>query len=610
MTTDGVAFRVWGDLHTSVSVVVNEAEHALEREADGYFSRVISAAGAGDKYAFLLDGQGPFADPASRFQPEGPHGPSEIVDASKFSWTDKAWKGINLAHQIIYEMHVGTLTAAGTWKSAMGELSALAELGITVLELMPVAEFPGKFGWGYDGVNLFAPTKNYGTPEDFRAFVDAAHTKGMAVILDVVYNHLGPDGNFLPKFSEHYLTNDHQTDWGAAINFDGEKSEQVRKFYLANAGYWIQEFHLDGLRLDATQDIYDASEPHIISEIGKAARKAAGTRGIILIGENEPQNTKLIRPETAGGYGLDALWNDDFHHSAMVAATGHREAYFTDYLGSPQELLSAMKYGFLYQGQWYKWQKQRRGHASLDTKPSAMVAFMQNHDQVANSARGLRIHELTTYGRFKALTAVCLLGPATPMLFQGQEFAASSPFLYFADHHPALAKLVLKGRKKFLRQWRSLATGQIKYDDPAANQTFQKCKLKVEERESHAEEVALHRDLLRLRREEPLFSRQDRQLDGAILGAESFMVRFFSEGYRDDRILVVNLGAQLDVNPSPLPLLGPPENCEWQVQWSTEDPKYGGNGTPALDSDLNWVIPGHAAVVLKPVKRKGGPGND
>ena len=604
VTPEGVAFRVWADEHKSVSVVIDKIKHELKEEQDGYFAGVLPGVRDGQRYGFLIDGEGPFADPASRYQPDGPHGLSQVVDAEKFSWTDAQWNGIGLAGQVIYEMHVGSFTAEGTWRSAMQQLPALVDLGITVLEIMPIAEFSGGFGWGYDGVNLFAPTRNYGSPDDFRSFLDSAHSQGIAVVLDVVYNHLGPDGNFLTKYSERYLTDAHQTDWGAAMNFDGEKSEHVRKFYLANAAYWIKEFHLDGLRLDATQDISDTSKNHVISEISRSAHKAAGEKGIILIGENEPQDTKLIRPESEDGYALDALWNDDFHHSAMVAATGDREAYYTDYLGSPQELLSAMKYGFLYQGQWYSWQKKRRGHTSLDIKPAAMVAFIQNHDQIANSAHGLRIHELTTFGRYKALTAITLLGPATPMLFQGQEFAASSPFHYFADHQPELAEKVRKGREEFLNQWRSLALGQVQYDDPAAVETFEKCKLDFDERESNSEILALHRDLLKVRREEPLFSRQDRHFDGAILGPEAFMVRFFSEGYRNDKILVVNLGTLLNVNPSPIPLLAPPENCEWKVQWSTEDPKYGGKGTPALDSELNWVIPSHAAVLLEPVKRK------
>jgi len=326
---------------------------------------------------------------------------------------------------------------------------------------------------------------------------------------------------------------------------------------------------------------------------------------VILVAENEPQETHLVRSEADGGYGLDALWNDDLHHSAMVAATGSREAYFMDYLGTSQELLSALKYGVLFQGQWYKWQKKRRGHSAFDLPPAAMVTFLQNHDQVANSGRGRRLHELTSPGRYRALTAAILLCPGTPMLFMGQEFAASAPFLFFADHNPDLAKLVRKGRAEFLDQWRSLAMGQLVYDDPCSKATYEKCKLDLAERQKHKSILELHKDLLALRKSEPLFARQDRRFDGATLSPEAFVLRFFSDNFRDDRLLIVNLGVELHLNPSPEPLLGPPENEEWSTLWSSDDPRYGGSGTPPLDSDLNWIIPAHAAVVLKPTKKKG-----
>ncbi len=603
---DGAAFRVWARNHKQASVRIKNREYPLQPDGDGYFVGDVKGVRAGDTYGFLLSGEGPFPDPASRYQPEGPHGPSQIIDPSRFAWSDQAWQGIKLVQQVIYELHIGTFTREGTWRSAIRELVALAELGITALEVMPVAEFAGSFGWGYDGVDLFASTRIYGNPDDFRAFVDEAHRCGIGVLLDVVYNHVGPDGNYLQKFSKSYFTADHKTDWGEAINFYGQHSAPVREFYVANAAYWIKEFHLDGLRLDATQNVYDQSKDHILAEINRSARKAAGERGIIIVAENEPQDTTLIRSQNQGGYGFDGLWNDDFHHSAMVALTGSREAYFADYLGSAQELLSCLKYGFLYQGQWYSWQKQRRGTSTLGSNPAAMVTFLQNHDQIANSGRGWRVDRLCSYGQYKAMTAVCLLGPGTPMLFQGQEFAASSPFLFFADHNEELAKKVRAGRSEFLQQWRSLATGQLKFEDPCSRETFEKCKLDLTEREKHAETYALHRDLLKLRKNEMVFSRQDRQFDGAILGPEAFVVRFFSEGYREDRLLVVNLGQDLHLNPAPEPLLGPPENTEWEVQWSTEDSRYGGNGTPPLDSERNWIIPAHAGVVLRPAKIKEG----
>jgi maltooligosyltrehalose trehalohydrolase len=600
----GSLFRVWANAHADVSVRVKNQTHRLKAESDGFFSGFVANVREDDTYSYFLDGEGPFTDLASRFQPEGPHGPAALVDPDCFAWTDQNWQGLKLPHQVIYEMHIGTFTREGNWHSAIEQLPELAKLGITAVELMPVTDYSGTFGWGYDGVNLFAPTRNYGTPDDLRAFVNAAHEHGIGVLLDVVYNHIGPDGNYFAKFSKDYFTAEHATEWGEAINFDGQNSRPVRQFFIANASYWIKEFHLDGLRLDATQSIFDKSNPHILAEIARSARHAAEPRSVIIFAENEPQHTKLIRPETEGGYGLDGLWNDDFHHSVRVAATGKREGYFMDYLGTPQELISSMKYGYLFQGQWYAWQKQRRGTSTLGTNPAAMVSYLQNHDQIANSGRGLRLHELTSKGRYKAVTALCLLGPATPLLFQGQEFASSAPFLFFADHEPKLAGRVRKGRAEFLHQWQSLATGQLQFSDPCSRATFEKCKLDFSEREKNSELYALHRDLLKLRKSDPLFSKQTRQFDGAVLAREAFVVRFFSETFREDRLLLVNLGTQLFLNPSPEPLLGPSENTAWEIMWSSEDPKYGGDGTPVLDSDRNWIIPAHAAVVMKPVEKK------
>jgi maltooligosyltrehalose trehalohydrolase len=599
----GAHLRVWANERSRVSVVCqSEPEVALVKDSSGYFSGYLAGARDGDLYSFRVDGEGPFPDPASRYQPNGPHGQSQLVDAHKFQWTDESWTGVNLERQIIYELHIGTFTPGGTWQSAIAQLPALAETGITVLELMPVADFAGEFGWGYDGVNLFAPTRNYGTPDDFRSFVDKAHALKIGVILDVVYNHAGPDGNYLPRFSEDYFSKKHQTDWGAAIRFDGQNCEPVRELYISNAAYWIKEYHLDGLRLDATQDIYDESEDHILAAVTRTCRKAAERRGVIVIGENEPQNVRLIRSESEGGYGIDAMWNDDFHHLAMVAATGKRDAYYKDYLGTAQELLSTVKHGFLYQGQWYVWQKQRRGTPVFGTKPAAMVTFLQNHDQIANSTRGSRLHELTAPGIYRALTALLLLAPSTPMLFQGQEFAASSPFLFFADHKPEVANLVRKGRAEFLSQWKSFDPELVKHSDPNSRPTFEKCKLNLSERESHKDSLALHKDLIELRNREAVFSRQERNFDGAVLSTDAFVLRFFSNDHQDDRIVMVNLGRDLDLSPAPEPLLAPLEDGEWGILWSSDSPKYGGDGTSALQADSNWIIPGHSALVLHPVR--------
>ncbi len=612
--TGTVHFRVWAPLCQKVQVVVEggasdsadpQGNFELVRDANGFFSGLVAEAGKGMWYRYRLDGGAEVSpDPASRFQPKGPHGPSEIVDPGLFTWTDQAWPGVSMQGQILYEMHIGTFTQEGTWESAARELPELAALGITVLEVMPLAEFPGNFGWGYDGVSLFAPTRLYGRPDDFRGFVDKAHSLGIGVILDVVYNHLGPDGNYLSKFSDDYFTDHHATDWGRAINFDGPAAKPVRDFFISNACYWVEEFHLDGLRLDATQNIYDRSSDHILAAITRHVRAAAGKRSVILVAENESQDVKLVRPTDQGGYGMDALWNDDFHHSAVVALTGRNQAYYTDYLGSPQEFISAAKWGYLFQGQWYKHQKKRRGTPCLDLKPQGFVTFIQNHDQIANSSGGLRCHMLTSPGRYRAMTALMLLGPGTPMLFQGQEFAASSPFHYFADHETGLAGKVHQGRIEFLHQFESLAAPDMEslLLDPSDPVLFTQSKLDTSERQRHAGIYALHRDLIRLRREEPVFRAQLRRgLDGAVLGPEAFVLRFFGEG-GDDRLLVVNFGLDLRLDPAPEPLLAPAESMRWKIIWSSENPKYGGSGTPSMDTLANWYIPGHAAVVLGPRK--------
>jgi maltooligosyltrehalose trehalohydrolase len=608
---EGVHFRVWAPKRKRVEVVFEGAGRPplpLEPEEDGYFSGLAEGLEAGALYRFRLDvgrgdGGGAFPDPVSRFQPEGPHGPSQVIDPSTFQWTDRDWRGVTPEGQVLYEMHVGTFTPEGTWAAAERQLPELAELGVTCIEMMPVAEFPGRFGWGYDGVDLFAPTRLYGEPDDLRRFVDRAHAAGIGVILDVVYNHLGPDGNYLKQYADAYFTDRYKNDWGQAINFDGEDAGPVREFFLANAGYWIDEFHFDGLRLDATQDVKDASEDHILAAAGRRARAAAGERPVYLIAENEPQHLNLVRPPERGGCGLDALWNDDYHHTATVALTGRNEAYYNDYKGTPQELISAAKYGYLYQGQRYAWQEKRRGTPGLlDIPRTAFINFLQNHDQIANSARGDRCHLHASPGVFRAMTALTLLLPGTPMLFQGQELCATSPFLYFADHGDDLGAAVRRGREEFLAQFPSIALPEMAsgIPDPTDPATFERCKLDFGERDRHATCYALHRDLLRLRREDPVLRGQGR-LDGAVLEEKAFVLRFFGED-GDDRLLVVNLGVQLDLTPAPEPLLAPPEGARWSVLWASEDPRYGGLGAPPPeDEEGGWCLPGQAAVVLGPV---------
>jgi len=526
------------------------------------------------------------------------------VDPALFRWTDHAWKGISPHGRVLYEMHIGTYTAEGNWDGAKRQLPALAETGITVLEIMPVAEFAGDFGWGYDGVFMFAPTRLYGTGDDFRRFVDRAHSLGLGVILDVVYNHFGPEGNCLEQYAFEYFTDRYETDWGKAINYDGKSSKPVREFFASNAAYWISEFHLDGLRLDATQNIYDSSKRHILAEISETARKAAApNRSILLVGENEPQHTRLVRPIADGGYGLDALWNDDFHHAARVAMTGRSEAYFTDYRGTPQELISAIKWGYLYQGQYYVWQDKPRGTPAFDLSARNFVTFIENHDQIANSSFGRRVHELTSPGRHRAMTALLLLSPPIPMLFQGQEFGAPQPFRYFADFAGELAKSVREGRVEFLKQFRNMLPpeSQEALSDPADRAAFEECRLNPDEARRENEPIfRLHKDLLRMRREDPVFQQQDSSaVHGAVIGPEALLLRFFGDD-SDDRLLIINLDRDVDLKPAPEPLLAPPAECEWELAWSSESPDYGGSGVLPFNGLTEVRVPGQAAIVLRP----------
>jgi len=599
----GVEVCVWAPAARSVELVVEHepaAVHCLRAERDGYFSAQISALAAGALYRYRLDGKGPYPDPASRFQPRGPNGPSMVVDPRAHRWNDHAWRGARMHGQVIYELHVGAFTPEGTFDAAAGKLGELAALGVTLIELMPVAEFPGRWNWGYDGVQLFAPYHGYGDYDGLKRLVDAAHAQELGVILDVVYNHLGPTGNYLPCYAQSYFTDRHANEWGEALNFDGADSAPVRALFIENACHWVGEFHLDGLRLDATQSMHDAGEPHILAEIGQRARAAASPRRILLIAENEPQQVRCLAPAEHGGFGLDALWNDDFHHSARVAATGNRDGYFHDYCGSAQEFVSAARRGFLYQGQYYAWQKKPRGTPLTHEPAAALVHYLQNHDQVANTLSGMRLHAITSPALLRALTAVLLLAPQTPMLFMGQEFAASAPFPFFADHEPQLARKVHAGRREFVRQFAHYATAaaQARIPDPAAPETFQRAKLDWDERARHAPTWQLHRDLLRLRREDAVIGAQRRdRLDGAVLAEGAFVLRWFSDS-GEDRLLIVNLGGELTRDAVPEPLLAPPLGACWRPLWSSEEPGYGGMGALAPFDGERWRISGASATLL------------
>lgn len=601
----GVRFCVWAPKRTRVDVVLGEGRSfPLTKDEEGYFSAHVPIAAPGMSYRYRLDNGEAYPDPCSRFQPQGPHGPSLIVDPEAYQWRTTGWPGLRMEGQVIYELHVGTFTPAGTLDAAIEQLDGLRDCGITVIELMPLAEWAGRWNWGYDGVHLFAPAHVYGDYEALKRFVDAAHERGLGVILDVVYNHFGPDGNYLGQFSDAYVTDRHPNEWGDAINFDGPGSRPVRDFFLDNACYWIREFRLDGLRLDAVHAIYDDSPVHILAELSARTRAAAGSRSIVLIAECEAQLIKTVQPIEQGGWGLDAVWSDDFHHICRVALTGRSEAYYSDYRGTAQELLSVIKRGFVYQGQRSDWQNKPRGTVVKDEPASRFVFYLQNHDQVANHLHGDRIHAMANPARYRALAGLFLLSPETPMLFMGQEFGASTPFLFFTDHVPELAEKVYAGRKQFLCEFPPYATqeSQDMVPDPGDPATFEVSRLDWSERRRRADLCSLHRDLLRLRREDPVLARQDRRmLEGAVLGPQALVLRYLTET-EDDRLLVVNLGADLSCVPAPEPLLAPITGGAWKLVWSSDHPRYGGPGITNPLTECGWRIPAASAALFIAVK--------
>lgn len=613
---DGVHFRVWAPKRKSVAVVVRQGARKgeafrkspsdqileLKPEADGYFFGSADSWGAGALYGFSLDSDERLQpDPASRFQPFGPAGWSQVVDPGAFRWTDADWRGPMATGQVIYEMHIGTFTSEGTWAAAVAQLPLLRDFGVTILEVMPVADFPGEFGWGYDGVCMFAPTRLYGVPDDFRRFVDRAHALGLSVILDVVYNHFGNIDNYVREFCDDYRSTKYENEWADAINFDGDRSAGVREFFIANARYWVEEFHLDGFRFDATQAIHDASPTHIMADISQAARDAACGRRLFLVAENEPQDVRTLRPVSDNGFDLDAVWNDDFHHAARVRLTGKNPAYYSDYLGGAAEFASMFRSSFLYQGQRSQWQGKPRGTITHGFPARRFVNFLQNHDQVANSADGRRLHELSSPGRFRAMTALWLLSPQTPLFFQGQEFAASSPFLFFADYTGEIAEAVRNGRAKFLSQFPSLAPAKVAagLPDPSDVAAFLRCKLRPEERSQHRHAYDLHRDLLHLRASDPVFARAE--ADGwetTTLSPDCLAARYY-DGAGDDRLLIVNFGVDLHLSPSPCPLFALPRDVRWTTLWHSDEFAYGGTGPCPVEGEDGWRLPGEAAVVLR-----------
>jgi maltooligosyltrehalose trehalohydrolase len=506
---DAVTFRVWAAAHRQVDLVLRPGDASMQRLSltptdEGIFTLTYPGVSPGDLYEYQLDGNGPFPDPASRFQPRGVHGPSAVVDPRSFAWSDDGWCGIPLQRAVIYELHVGTFTDAGTFAGVTGRLPYLADLGVTVVELMPVADFPGARNWGYDGASLFAPSRAYGTPDDLRRLVDTAHLLGLAVILDVVYNHFGPDGAYGGVFSPFYFSTRHRSLWGAAVNLDGEGSSQVREFFIENALHWLHEYHFDGLRLDATHGLIDDSPRHFVAELAARARASLPQRQLLLTAEDDRNLAAIVRAPADGGWGLNAVWADDFHHQVRRMTAGDRDGYYEDYRGTTDDLVTTIRQGWFYTGQFSAHDARPRGTDPSGLPLDRMVVCIQNHDQIGNRPFGERLNHQIGPDVFRAVSALLLFVPETPLLFMGQEWAASTPFLFFTDHHADLGELVTTGRREEFSRFDAFADPMTRTSipDPQALSTFSHSRLRWDEiaNAPHAGMVELYRAMLRLRR--------------------------------------------------------------------------------------------------------------
>nr|WP_246827137.1 malto-oligosyltrehalose trehalohydrolase [Rhizobium binae] len=494
---DGILFRLWAPLHERVAVRIEDAApRPMQATEDGWHRCMVADAGAGTRYRFVLPDGLEVPDPASRFQPQDVHGPSEVVDLSSYRWNSSEWTGRPWEEMVIYELHVGCFTAQGTFRAAIDRLDHLHELGVTALQIMPVSDFPGRYNWGYDGVLPYAPDSSYGRPEDLMALVDAAHERGISVFLDLVYNHFGPDGNYIPSYAPLF-TDHHKTPWGHGINYDGEGSEMIREFVIENALYWITEFRLDGLRFDAVHAIKDDSKEHLLHALARRIRAAAGDRHVHLLVENEENDSELLQRDGSGAVRLfTAQWNDDLHHVLHIAATGETFGYYADYAGDADKLGRALAEGFVFQGEHMPYRGGSRGRPSGHLPPTAFVSFIQNHDQIGNRALGDRIMAASPADAVKAVISIYLLAPEVPMLFMGEEWAAGEPFPFFCDFDEDLNDKVRKGRREELSRLPGFDADELL--DPTAPSTFAAAKLDWSKCAS-SERLEFYRRLLDLR---------------------------------------------------------------------------------------------------------------
>ncbi|HSB07378.1 MAG TPA: malto-oligosyltrehalose trehalohydrolase [Thermodesulfobacteriota bacterium] len=604
VTPQGVQFKVWAPEVSSISLVIIGDKELYRMSAGdrGYFSTFVQGLERGKRYCYLLNEDRARPDPVSRSQPEGVHGPSEVVDPYAFGWEDRDWKGTPLEEMVIYEIHTGTFTQEGTFGAIIPLLDYLRnEVGVTAIELMPVGQFPGSRNWGYDGAYFYAPQNSYGGPDGLKSLVNACHRIGLAVILDVVYNHLGPEGNYLGEYGS-YFTDRYKTPWGSAVNFDGPESDEVRRFVIDNALYWITEYHMDGLRIDAVHGIFDFSARHVLDDVREAVHQQARRLGrhVAVIAESDLNDARVINPPAKGGYGLDAQWNDDFHHCLHTLLTGERNGYYQDF-GNFGQLAKALREGFVYSGQYSSFRKRRHGNSSNHLSPTKFVIFSQNHDQIGNRMKGDRLSTLVSFEAVKLAAGVVLLSPNIPLLFMGEEYGEEAPFQYFVSHSdPELIEAVKRGRKEEFAgfQWE----GEI--PDPQDEATFLRSKVRLDLRydEKHKILFEFYKALIALRREISSFSALDKR-EIEIKPFEKEKVVLIKREREEDRTICI---FNFHENPAKIEtMIG---KGAWERVFASASEEWGGLGilvpgsilsSDSDDSHVVIVLDGYAFAVYR-----------
>jgi maltooligosyltrehalose trehalohydrolase len=605
----GVRFRVWAPSARHLTLVIHDGpaagEYSVPKDDEDVFDLIVDRAAAGDRYNYRINGGDLRPDPASRFQPEGVHGPSEIVDPSAFQWTDARWGGRPAADRILYELHIGTFSPEGTFAGATSRLEEVRDIGVTVIEIMPVADVAGARNWGYDGVCLYAPSRAYGRPEDLRRLVDHAHQLGIAVLLDVVYNHLGPEGAYLPSFNEGFFTDRHVTPWGCGVNLDGPGSVMVRRFILDNACYWVREYHADGLRLDATHALIEDDQGAIVREIVNQTREVTA-RPVFIHAEDHRNLAPMVEDPALGGWGLEGVWADDFHHIVRVLLARDAHGYYADFRGTAHELARTIQHGWLFTGQPSTRSGQPRGSDASRVPMYRFVVCLQNHDQVGNRAFGDRLHERVPPEAWRAASALLLTVPMTPLLFMGQEWAASTPFQYFTDLEAALGEQVTEGRRREFAAFPDFSDEQARHSipDPQARSTFESSRLRWDERAepAHRAVLELYRALIALRLDHPsaLGASAGVAGDAVALDDETIAVRRADGG--DEFWVIVRFMSAGLVDLTPATEVRGEASAEWTVVLTTEDPLFAlGPRPPQVDERAGPLIRFEraGAVILK-----------